>query len=156
MARGLNKVMLIGNVGQDAELSFLPSGHSMAKFSVATSRAWKDKQGAAQKKTQWHNIVAWGKLAEICDKYVKKGGQVYVEGRLTTRKYQSKDGVEKLAVEIVAEQMQLLGGKPGGAGREAAAGSGQTGNARASAMDDVAGAEESFSHTEITDDDIPF
>jgi single-strand DNA-binding protein len=110
MAYSLNKVQLIGNIGKDAELKYTPSSVAVASFSVATSEQWKDDAGNKQEKTEWHNIVAWRKLAEICGEYVKKGGKIYVEGKLSTRTYE-KDGVKQYRTEIVADNIILLSGE---------------------------------------------
>jgi single-strand DNA-binding protein len=110
MAYSLNKVQLIGNIGKDAELKYTPSSVAVASFSVATSEQWKDDAGNKQEKTEWHNIVAWRTLAEICGEYVKKGGKIYVEGKLSTRTYE-KDGVKQYRTEIVADNIILLSGE---------------------------------------------
>ena len=107
MSRSLNKVMLIGNLGKDPELKYTPSGVAVATFSIATSEQWKDQEGNAQEKTEWHNIVAWRKLAEIVGEYLKKGKKVYIEGKLQTRNYE-KDGVKRYITEIVADQLIML------------------------------------------------
>jgi single-strand DNA-binding protein len=121
MARGINKVILVGNLGGDPELRYTPAGSAVATFSVATSESWKDKDGNTQEKTEWHRIVTWNKLAEIAGEYLKKGAQVYVEGRLTTRNWTDKDGVKKYMTEVVAQNFMMLGRKADGAGaREAA------------------------------------
>lgn len=109
MSRSLNKVMLIGNLGKDPELKYTPSGVAVATFSMATSEQWKDQDGNAQERTEWHNIVAWRKLAEIVGEYLKKGKKVYVEGKLQTRNYE-KDGVKRYVTEIVADQIIMLDG----------------------------------------------
>jgi single-strand DNA-binding protein len=109
--RGVNKVILVGNCGKDPETRYMPSGDPVCNFSVATSEQWKDKQGNKQERTEWHNIVVFGPLAKICDEYVKKGGQVYIEGSLRTRKWQDKEGKDRYSTEIVANEMQLLGSK---------------------------------------------
>jgi single-strand DNA-binding protein len=109
MARGLNKVTLIGNLGKDPELKYTNSGVAVATFSLATSDSWKDQEGNMQERTEWHNIVAWRKLAEICGQYLKKGSQVYIEGKIQTRSYE-KDGVKKYMTEIIADQLLMLGG----------------------------------------------
>ncbi len=114
--RGVNKVILIGNLGQDPELRSTPSGTSVATFTLATNESWTDKDGAKQERTEWHRIVAWGKLAEICGQYLSKGRQVYVEGRLTTRSWEDRQGNQRKTTEIVAQNMQMLGGRPGGGG----------------------------------------
>src|SRR3954462_5660819 len=116
VARSLNKAMLIGNVGQDPEIRTIPNGARVAQFSVATSRRWNDKNGQQQEKTEWHRIVAWEKLVEIIEKYVKKGDRIYVEGEIEYRQYQDKDGVTKYATEIRAREVLLIGGKGEGGG----------------------------------------
>ncbi|RPJ72323.1 MAG: single-stranded DNA-binding protein [Desulfobacteraceae bacterium] len=131
---GINKVIIVGNLGRDPEVSYIPSGAAVAKFSVATSETWKDKStGEKKERTEWHRIVAWDKLGEICGKYLAKGRQVYVEGKLQTRSYEDKDGVKRYVTEIVAQDVQFLGGRenqdsarPGGppAYREPSAGPG--------------------------------
>ncbi len=108
---GLNKVMLIGNLGKDPEIRYTQSGQAVVNFSIATSRQWKDKDGEFRKETEWHKIIAWGKLAEICDQYLVKGKQVYIEGRIQTRKWEDRDGVTRYTTEIVADQMLMLGSK---------------------------------------------
>jgi len=110
----VNKVILIGNLGRDPEVRNLPDGGAITNFSIATTDSWKDKSGAKQEKTEWHRISTFQKLAEICGTYLKKGSQVYIEGRLQTRKWTDKDGVEKYSTEIIADRMQMLGGKPAG------------------------------------------
>jgi single-strand DNA-binding protein len=116
VARSLNKAMLIGNVGQDPEIRTIPSGSRVAQFSVATTRRWNDKSGQQQEKTEWHRIVAWEKLVDIIERYVKKGDRIYVEGEIEYRQYQDKDNVTKYATEIRAREVLLLGGKPEGGG----------------------------------------
>ncbi|KAB2924909.1 MAG: single-stranded DNA-binding protein [Bacteroidetes bacterium] len=118
MSRSLNKVQLIGNLGKDPELKYTPSGVAVATFSVATSESWKDQEGNQQEKTEWHNVVAWRKLAEIVGEYLKKGKKVYIEGKLQTRSYE-KDGVKRYMTEIVADQMIMLD-SGGGSGRGSA------------------------------------
>lgn len=110
----VNKVILVGNLGRDPEVRFMPNGEAVCNFSIATTENWKDKSGAKQEKTEWHNIVMYRKLAEIAGEYLKKGRPVYVEGRLQTRKWE-KDGVTRYTTEIIADQMQMLGGREGGA-----------------------------------------
>lgn len=110
----VNRAILIGNLGRDPEVRYLPSGQSVANFSIATTESYS-KDGQRQEKTEWHNIAAWGKLAEICAQYLKKGRQVYVEGRITTRMYE-KGGEKRYATEIVAQTIQFLGGKGEGGG----------------------------------------
>lgn len=118
----LNKALLIGNLTRNPEVRTTPQGQTVCSFGVATNRRWVDQSGTRQEQVEFHNVVAWGKLAEICGQYLVKGKQVYIEGRLQTRKWQGQDGAEKQRTEIVAETMQMLGNKPGGsAGAPAAA-----------------------------------
>jgi len=121
----VNKVILIGNLGRDPEVRYAPSGSAICNVTLATSRQWKDKtSGERQEETEWHRVVFYDRLAEIAGEYLKKGRPVYVEGRLKTRKWTDKDGVEKYTTEIIADQMQLLGGREGGgAGDEMGGGS---------------------------------
>jgi single-strand DNA-binding protein len=113
----VNKVILIGNLGRDPEVRYAPSGSAICNVTIATSRQWKDKtSGERQEETEWHRVVFYDRLAEIAGEYLKKGRPVYVEGRLKTRKWTDKDGVEKYTTEIVAAEMQLLGGREGGGG----------------------------------------
>ena len=118
----VNKVILIGNLGRDPETRYMPDGGAITNISIATTDTWKDKAGEKQEKTEWHRVAFFGKLAEIAGEYLKKGSQVYVEGRLQTRKWQDKEGVDKYTTEIVADRMQMLGSRQGmgggGADRE--------------------------------------
>ena len=115
MARGVNKVILVGNLGADPEVRYMPSGGAVTNVSVATTDSWKDKNsGQRQERTEWHRVVFFNRLAEIAGEYLRKGSQVYVEGRLQTRKWQGQDGGDRYSTEIVAEQMQMLGGRGGG------------------------------------------
>jgi single-strand DNA-binding protein len=114
----VNKVILIGNLGADPETRYLPSGDAVTNIRIATSEKWKDKSGDPQEHTEWHRIAFFGKLAEIAGEYLKKGSPVYVEGRIRTRKWQDKEGQERYSTEIVADRMQLLGGRGGGGGTE--------------------------------------
>lgn len=112
MSKGtLNKVMLIGRLGKDPEMKYTPSGVTVATFSIATNESYKDKDGKAIENTDWHNVVAWKKLAEICGQYLKKGSTVYIEGKIKTRHYDHKDGTKRYVTEIIAENMQMLGSK---------------------------------------------
>ena len=114
MARGVNKVILIGNLGRDPEVRYSPSGSAVANVTLATSESWKDKNsGEKQEKTEWHRVVFFGRLAEIAGEYLKKGSQVYIEGSLRTRKWQDKEGQERYTTEIVADKMQMLGSRSG-------------------------------------------
>ncbi len=117
MARGINKVILVGNLGKDPETRYMPSGKAVTNFSIATSESWKDKQTGEQKEqTEWHNIVMYDRLAEIAAEYLRKGSQVYVEGRLRTRKWQDKEGRDRYTTEIISNEMQMLGSRGGGGG----------------------------------------
>ena len=117
MARGLNKAMLIGNLGTDPEVRYTQSGSAVANVRIATAEVWRDKDsGEQQERTEWHNVVFFGKLAEIVNQYLKKGSQIYVEGRIQTRKWQDRDGNDRYTTEVVANDMQMLGGRPGGGG----------------------------------------
>jgi single-strand DNA-binding protein len=112
----VNKVILVGNLGRDPEVRYMPDGGAITNISVATTDTWKDKAGEKQEKTEWHRVAFFGKLAEIAGEYLKKGSQVYLEGRLQTRKWQDKDGQDKYTTEIVADRMQMLGSRSGGGG----------------------------------------
>jgi single-strand DNA-binding protein len=153
MARGVNKVILVGNLGRDPEVRYSPNGQAVANVTIATSESWKDKNtGDKQERTEWHRVVFFGKLAEIAGEYLKKGAQIYVEGRLQTRKWQDKDGADRYTTEIVASEMQMLGSREGrGApssdfnqdtGQDTASHAGQKAAAPAAVKD--------------MDDDIPF
>jgi len=114
----LNKVMLIGNLGRDPELRFTPSGRAVANFSIATTERWKDKEGKDQERTDWHNIVLWGRQAEISKDYLRKGKQIYLEGRIQTRTYDDKDGNKRWITEIVGQRFLMLGRKDEGEAEE--------------------------------------
>ena len=115
MARGVNKVILVGNLGKDPEIRYMPSGGAAANITIATSESWKDKQTGEQKeRTEWHRVVFFGRLAEIVGEYLKKGSQVYVEGSLRTNKWQDKSGNDRYTTEIIANEMQMLGSRSGG------------------------------------------
>ncbi len=148
MAKSLNKVMLIGNLGKDPELRYTTSGVAVATFSIATSESWKDQDGNLQERTEWHNIVTWRKLAEICGEWLKKGKRVYIEGRIQTRSYDDKNGVKKYVTEIVADDMIMLDGA-GGAGRTATQTGTQSTEGSVSPGTDTGGGAQK-------DDDLPF
>jgi single-strand DNA-binding protein len=131
----VNKVILVGNLGKDPELKYTPSGAAVANFSLATQNTFKNKDG--EKETVWHNIVAWKQLAEICGKYLQKGKQVYIEGRITNRSWDDKDGKKCYITEIVAENMQMLGGKGETSSAGNANNTGQSGNAGFNPDDDL-------------------
>jgi single-strand DNA-binding protein len=115
----INKAILVGNLGQDPEIRYTNSGTAVANFSIATTERWKDKNtGEMQDKTEWHKIVAWGKLGEICGEYLSKGRQVYIEGKIQTRQWEDKDGNKRYSTEIVANEMKMLGFKDSGGGQQ--------------------------------------
>lgn len=122
MSRGLNKVMVIGHLGRDPEMRYTPAGRPVTSFSVATSRSWTTADGERHTETEWFNVVAWGSLAEICNQYLKKGQQVYIEGRLQTRRWEDEEGNKRSSVEVVAREMIMLGER-----REKAVGEAETG-----------------------------
>ncbi len=111
MANGLNKVILIGNLGRDPEVRYTPGGLAVANFSMATSETWTNKEGEKETRTEWHRIVAWGKLGEICGEYLSKGKQIYIEGRIQTREWEDKEGNKRYTTEIIALQMLMLGSR---------------------------------------------
>jgi single-strand DNA-binding protein len=119
MARGVNKVILIGNLGSDPDVRYTASGAAVANISLATAESWRDKEsGEQQERTEWHRVVFFGRLAEIVAEYLKKGSQIYVEGRLQTRKWQDKEGKDRYSTEIVASEMQMLGSRSGGSSNQ--------------------------------------
>lgn len=152
MARGINKVILIGNLGKDPDTRYMPSGGAVTNITLATSESWKDKQsGQQQERTEWHNIVFFNKLAEIAGEYLKKGSKVYIEGSLRTRKWQDKSGNDRYTTEIVASDMQMLDSKSGGSanfGSQSNEGGYQ--NSQQNSAPNSAGMDQDF------DDDIPF
>ncbi|MDT7765222.1 MAG: single-strand DNA-binding protein [Mycobacterium sp.] len=163
MARGVNKVILVGNLGADPETRSMPSGMTVTNIRIATSESWKDKaSGAQQERTEWHNIAFFGRLGEIASEYLRKGSQVYVEGKLRTRKWQDKQGNDRYTTEIIADNMQMLGGRAGGGGGGGGGGTGggaerAGGSSAPPPRDDydqspapAGGGKEDF------DDDIPF
>jgi single-strand DNA-binding protein len=140
MARGINKVILVGNLGADPESRAMPSGSAVTNIRVATSESWKDKNtGDQQERTEWHNVAFFGRLAEVSAEYLRKGSQVYIEGKLRTRKWQDRDGKDRWTTEVIANEMQMLGGRPGSGAP-----------AQATAVADASPANTEF------DDDIPF
>jgi single-strand DNA-binding protein len=141
--KGINKAIVVGNLGQDPEIRYTANGKAVANISIATSESWKDKSsGEQQEKTEWHKIVAWGRLAEIIGEYLKKGSQVYIEGKLQTRKWQDDGGIDRYTTEIVAHEMQMLGSRQDGQ-QQGSRTQGNTPSAAPPAPDDF-------------DDDIPF
>jgi single-strand DNA-binding protein len=147
----VNKVILVGNLGRDAELRYTPGGAAVATINMATTEVWNDKSGQRQEKTEWHRVVLWGKSAESLSEYLTKGKQIYVEGRLQTRQWDDKDGNKRYTTEIRGDRIVLLGGGSGGRG---AAG----GGARTSPGDDTGGGGHGpdAPSEPLTDDDIPF
>ena len=143
MARGINKVIIVGNLGADPDTKSMPSGNMVANFSVATSESWNDRDtGERQEKTEWHRVVFFGRLAEIADQYLRKGSQVYIEGKLQTRKWEDRDGNERWTTEIVGNQLEMLGDRM-------SSGSSQSNNM------DQSTSKSNFNDDEF-DDDIPF
>tara|TARA_B100000965_G_scaffold389607_1_gene395467 strand:+ start:362 stop:916 length:555 start_codon:yes stop_codon:yes gene_type:complete len=116
MGKGINKVILVGNLGNDPEVRYMPNGNAVANLSLATSESWKDQQGQVQERTEWHRLTMYRRLAEIAGEYLKKGSQIYVEGKLQTRKWQDQQGQDRYTTEIIVDQMQMLGGREGGQG----------------------------------------
>lgn len=150
MARGVNKVILIGNLGQDPDTKYMPSGSAVTNLRIATTESFKDREtGQQQERTEWHSVAMFGRLAEIAGEYLKKGSQVYVEGRLRTRKWQDRDGNDRYTTEIIADQMQMLGGR-GGGGMGGSAPASTSGGRTERPKDDTPGPDDTF------DDDIPF
>src|SRR6476620_10638573 len=131
----VNKVILIGNLGKDPETRYMPNGDAVTNITLATTENWKDKNGEKQEKTEWHRVTFYRKLAEIAGEYLKKGRPVYVEGRLQTRKWQTKEGQDRYTTEIIADQMQMLGGREGGGSNASYDGGGMD---QSSGMDDSA------------------
>jgi len=153
MSGTVNKVILIGWLGKDPEVKYTPSGTPMAKFSLATDESFKDRSGEQQKRTEWHNIVAWNKLAEICGQYLTKGKQVYIEGRIQSRQWEDQAGNKRTAYDIVAREMKMLGSKAD-SDRAAAAAAAVPSAERAPV--EKPPAPEPPSEPEITDEDVPF
>jgi single-strand DNA-binding protein len=147
----VNKVILVGNLGRDAELRYTPGGAPVATLNLATTEVWNDKGGQRQEKTEWHRVVLWGKTAESLNEYLTKGKQIYVEGRLQTRQWDDKDGNKRYTTEIRGDRIVLLGGGGGGGGARQGAGR-ATASAGAGGMDEHMGEPVS----ELSDDDIPF
>jgi single-strand DNA-binding protein len=156
MARGINKVILVGNLGQDPETRYMPNGKAVTNLRVATSESWKDKQtGEQREQTEWHSIVMYDKLAEISAEYLRKGSQVYIEGKLRTRKWQDKEGRDRYTTEIQANEMQMLGSRGGDRGAMGGAGTESRGEPRSSPATERKPAPAGDTGGEF-DDDIPF
>jgi single-strand DNA-binding protein len=163
MARGINKVIIVGNVGQDPETRYMPSGSAVTNFTVATNESWKDKQTGEQKdRTEWHRVAMFNRLAEIAAEYLRKGSQVYIEGKLRTRKWQGQDGQDRYTTEIIADEMQMLGGRGGGAGGGSFGGGGgqqgggQQGGGQQGGGQQGGGSAPPQPGPDDFDDDIPF
>ncbi|HEY7964093.1 MAG TPA: single-stranded DNA-binding protein [Steroidobacteraceae bacterium] len=159
MARGINKVILIGNLGADPETRAMPSGTTVANLRIATSESWRDKQsGEQQERTEWHRVALFGRLAEIAGEYLRKGSQVYIEGSLRTRKWQDKQGNDRYSTEIIGNELQMLGGRGGAGGGAPAAegGGGRSAGGAAPAFADESGGAGGGRGSEEFDDDIPF
>ena len=156
MARGINKVILIGHLGADPETRAMPSGMTVANMRLATTESWKDKQsGEQQERTEWHNVALFGRLGEIAAEYLRKGSQVYIEGRLRTRKWQDKEGRDRYTTEIVANEMQMLGGRGGAGGGGGGGGGGSSEPAPRPEHAEAAASGAGVTRDDF-DDDIPF
>lgn len=123
-SRGVNKVILVGNLGNDPEVRYMPNGNAVANLSIATSESWKDQQGQLQEKTEWHKVTMYRRLAEIAGEYLKKGSQIYLEGKLQTRKWQDQQGNDRYTTEVIADQLQMLGGRNESGGGQGGGGQG--------------------------------
>ena len=158
MARGINKVILVGNLGQDPETRYMPSGGAVTNITLATNESWKDKQTGEQKdRTEWHKVAMFNRLAEIAAEYLRKGSQVYVEGKLRTRKWQDRDGNDRYTTEVIADEMQMLGGRGGGGGGGGSFSSGGGSNGGSGGGSNApSGGGQSAPPADDFDDDIPF
>ena len=158
MARGVNKVIVVGNLGNDPETWYMPSGSAVTNMTVATNESWKDKQTGEQKeRTEWHKVAMFGRLAEIAAEYLRKGSQVYIEGKLRTRKWQGQDGQDRYTTEIIADEMQMLGGRGGaGGGSFGGGGGGQQGGGQQGGGQQGGGSAPPQPGPDDFDDDIPF
>ena len=158
MARGINKVILVGNLGRDPEVRYTANGGAVANITVATSEQWTDKQsGQKQEKTEWHRVVMFGRLGEIAGEYLRKGSQVYIEGKLQTRKWQDQNGQDRYTTEIVANEMQMMGGRASGGSADFSQDSGYQQSAPAPApQQGAAPAPSGGGNFDDFDDDIPF
>jgi len=156
----VNKVILIGNLGRDPETRYTTGGDAVTNLRIATTETWKDKSGEKQEKTEWHTVVLFGRQAEVAGEYLKKGRPVYIEGRLQTRKYTDKEGVEKYSTEIVGDRMQLLGGREGGGGGGGGdvefSGGGAASRSSSGAAGKAGGGAPKKTNPDDLDDDIPF
>ena len=156
MARGINKVIIVGNLGGDPETRYMPSGSAVTNLTVATNESWKDKQTGEQKdRTEWHKVAMFNRLAEVAAEYLRKGSQVYIEGKLRTRKWQDKSGQDRWTTEIIADEMQMLGGR-GGAGAGGGGGGGGGSAPMSSGPDSSPPSAPPQAGPDDFDDDIPF
>ncbi|MBT3449723.1 MAG: single-stranded DNA-binding protein [Bacteroidetes Order II. Incertae sedis bacterium] len=156
MARGVNKVILVGNLGKDPELRYTGSGTAVCNFSLATNESYKNAEGEMVEKTEWHNLVVWSRLAEICNEYLKKGSQAYFEGSLQTRSYDDRDGNKKYTTEIKVREMMMLSGRSGGGGGESYSDSPRPQQAQVAPAAAKASNSGSDNYTFEPDDDLPF
>ncbi|MBT8137033.1 MAG: single-stranded DNA-binding protein [Gammaproteobacteria bacterium] len=163
MSRGINKVILVGNLGADPETRYSPNGSAVTRISVATSEQWRDKDSGEQKeRTEWHKVVFFSRLAEIAGEYLRKGSQVYVEGNLRTNKWQDRDGNDRYTTEVIAREMQMLGGRGGSGGSGGysggggQSGGGQSGGGQSGGSSSGGGGGGAPSKSQDFDDDIPF
>ena len=161
MARGINKVILVGNLGQDPETRYMPSGGAVTNITVATNESWKDKQTGEQKdRTEWHKVAMFNRLAEVAAEYLRKGSQVYIEGKIRTRKWQDKEGKDRYTTEVIADEMQMLGGRGGSGGGgnygSGGAGGGGTGGGSGGGSKAPSGGGQTPPPADDFDDDIPF
>lgn len=152
-SRGVNKVILVGNLGSDPEVRNMPNGNAVANMSLATSESWKDQQGQVQERTEWHRLTMYRRLAEIAGEYLRKGSQIYVEGKLQTRKWQDSDGNDRYTTDIVVDQMQMLGGRND---NQNGGGYGQQNSAPQSNQQGYSQAQGAAPALDEFDDDIPF
>ena len=148
MASGVNKVILVGNLGADPEIRYTPSGAAVANFRIATTESWKDSEGQRQDRTEWHKIVVWGKLAELCGEYLAKGRMVYVEGKLQTRQWDDRDGNKRYTTEVQGREVTFLGGRSDS--------NNYAGNAPSSKGDDGGNKDFDYGPPPMDDDDVPF
>ena len=149
----VNKVILVGNLGKDPEVRFTPSGRAVAKFPIATTESWMDQENSRQERTEWHNVVVWGKQAESCGQYLAKGRQVFIEGAIRSRSYDDKDGNKRYITEIVAQRVQFLGSSSGGGSGGGGRGTSAEGGGGSSG---AGGNFDEFGGGQIPEDDVPF
>lgn len=156
MARGINKVILVGNLGNDPEVRYTPAGAAVTTISIATTESWKDKEGNKQEKTEWHRVVFFSRLAEIAGEYLKKGSQVYIEGKLRTNKWQDQNGQDRYTTEVLANEMQMLGGRGGDSGQGGFGGGGMPSAPRPNNNNKPQQNQNQQPNFDDFDDEIPF